>query len=177
MDFDNWTVRQTLVIVLSSEDILVNIEKVVKDSIPSGAVITNIDFEGPEVVIYTRNPSMLVSDADLIKELAKKLRKRVVIRPDAAIIMPEDQAVEMIKQLVPAEAEITDITFDPGISEVIIEAKKPGLAIGKSGSTCVRLLRTFAGRLALSGHPPSPPRLCRVSAQHLPVRAMSASAS
>jgi KH/beta-lactamase-domain protein len=120
---------------LSSEDILKNIESMVNESIPTGAVITNIDFEGPEVVIYTRNPSMLVSDADLIKELAKKLRKRVVIRPDASIIMPEDQAVEIIKRIVPAEAEITDINFDPGISEVIIEARKPGLAIGKSGST------------------------------------------
>jgi len=120
---------------LSSEEILKSIEKVVNETIPSGATITHIDFEGPEVVIYTRNPSLLVSDADLIKDLAKKLRKRVVIRPDSSIIMPEEKAIEKIKELVPKEAEITDITFDPGISEVIIEAKKPGLAIGKSGST------------------------------------------
>jgi len=120
---------------LSSEDILNNIANEIKNSVPNGTIITNIDFEGPEVVIYTRNPSMLVSDADLIKELAKKLRKRVVIRPDSSIIMPEDDAVRKIKELVPRDAEITDISFDPGISEVIIEAKKPGLAIGKSGST------------------------------------------
>jgi len=120
---------------LSSKDILNNIAKEIKKSVPTGTIITNIDFEGPEVVIYTRNPSMLVSDADLIKELAKKLRKRVVIRPDPSIIMPEEDAIKKIKELVPREAEITDIHFDPGISEVIIEAKKPGLAIGKSGST------------------------------------------
>jgi len=120
---------------LSSEDILNNIAKEIKNSVPNGTIITNIDFEGPEVVIYTRNPSMLVSDADLIKELAKKLRKRVVIRPDSSIIMSEDDAVKKIKELVPKDAEITDISFDPGISEVIIEAKKPGLAIGKSGCT------------------------------------------
>jgi len=120
---------------LPSEEILKNIAEVIHKSVPKGAIITKIDFEGPEVVIYTRNPSMLVSDADLIKELAKKLRKRVVIRPDISIIMPEDEAIRKIKELVPKEAEITDITFDPGISEVIIEAKKPGLAIGKSGST------------------------------------------
>ncbi|MHC1604879.1 MAG: beta-CASP ribonuclease aCPSF1 [Candidatus Methanofastidiosia archaeon] len=119
---------------MSSEEILNNIKQVVHDSIPIGAVITHIDFEGPEVVIYTRNPSMLVSDAYLVKDLAKNLRKRVVIRPDATIIMPEEEASRKIKELVPEEAEITDINFDPGISEVIIEAKKPGLVIGKSGN-------------------------------------------
>ncbi|MHC1598270.1 MAG: beta-CASP ribonuclease aCPSF1 [Candidatus Methanofastidiosia archaeon] len=120
---------------MSSEEILKNIKQIVDKSIPPGATITNMDFEGPEVVIYTRNPSMLVSDADLIKDLAKKLRKRVVIRPDVSIITSEEEAVKKIKQIIPDEAEITNINFDPGISEVIIESKKPGLAIGKSGST------------------------------------------
>ncbi len=115
---------------------------------------------------------MLVSDADLIKELAKKLRKRVVIRPDAAIIMPEDQAVEMIKQLVPAEAEITDITFDPGISEVIIEAKKPGLAIGKSGSTLREITKNVRWAPRIVRTPPITSTIVQGIRSTLAVRAM-----
>jgi predicted metal-dependent RNase len=120
---------------LSSEEILKEIKKIVTDTIPPGAVITNIDFEGPEVVIYTRNPGMLVDDGEIVKELAKNLRKRVIVKPDCSVLTTEEEAVQKIKDLVPDEAEITDITFDPSASEVIIEAKKPGLVIGKSGQT------------------------------------------
>ncbi|HRZ19384.1 MAG TPA: beta-CASP ribonuclease aCPSF1, partial [Methanofastidiosum sp.] len=120
---------------MSSEEILKEIKKIVTDTIPPGAVITNIDFEGPEVVIYTRNPGMLVDDGEIVKELAKNLRKRVIVKPDSSVLTTEEEAVQKIKNLVPDEAEITDISFDPSASEVIIEAKKPGLVIGKSGQT------------------------------------------
>ena len=120
---------------MSSEEILKEIKNVVTENIPPGAVITNIDFEGPEVIIYTRNPGMLVDDGEIVKELAKNLRKRIIVKPDSAVLTTEEEAVAKIKNIVPEEAEITDITFDPSASEVIIEAKKPGLVIGKSGQT------------------------------------------
>jgi hypothetical protein len=34
----------------------------------------------------------------------------------------------VVQQVVPKEAEITNVTFDPSLGEVVIEAKKPGLA-------------------------------------------------
>ena len=120
---------------MSSEEILKEIKNVVTENIPPGAVITNIDFEGPEVVIYTRNPGMLVDDGEVVKELAKNLRKRIIVKPDVAVLTTEEEAINKIKNIVPDEAEITDISFDPSASEVIIEAKKPGLVIGKSGQT------------------------------------------
>jgi len=39
-----------------------------------------------------------------------------------------------IQKEVPQEAEISKITFDSNLGEVIIAAKKPGLVIGKAGS-------------------------------------------
>ena len=38
-----------------------------------------------------------------------------------------------IKKLLPKEAGDININFDPQRSQVVIEAEKPGLAIGKSG--------------------------------------------
>ncbi|MGC1119629.1 MAG: beta-CASP ribonuclease aCPSF1 [Candidatus Methanofastidiosia archaeon] len=120
---------------MTSEEVLQNIKEVVNEIIPIGAVVTNVEFEGPDVVIYTRNPGMLIDDSDLIKEMARRLRKRIVIRPDPAVLTDEETATEGIKSVVPEEAQITSISFDHTSYEVIIEARKPGLVIGKSGST------------------------------------------
>ncbi len=105
------------------------------ETTPIGAVVTNVEFEGPDVVIYTRNPGMFIDDSDVIKDLAKTLRKRIVIRPDPSVLTDEETAIEGIKSIVPPEAEITSISFDHTSYEVVIEAKKPGLVIGKSGAT------------------------------------------
>ncbi|MBU7038506.1 MAG: beta-CASP ribonuclease aCPSF1 [Theionarchaea archaeon] len=120
---------------MTSEEILQTIKEVVNETIPIGAVVTNVEFEGPDVVIYTRNPGMLIDDSELIKEMARKLRKRIVIRPDPSVLTDEEAATEGIKSVVPEEAQITSISFDHTSYEVVIEARKPGLVIGKSGST------------------------------------------
>ncbi len=120
---------------MGSEEILQHIKEVVNGTIPIGAVVTTVEFEGPDVVIYSRNPGMLIDDSNLIRDLAKKLRKRILIRPDSSVLTDEETATEGIRSIVPAEGEITSITFDHTSFEVIIEAKKPGLVIGKSGAT------------------------------------------
>ncbi|MBU6998855.1 MAG: beta-CASP ribonuclease aCPSF1 [Theionarchaea archaeon] len=120
---------------MTSEEILQNIKEVVNETIPIGAVVTNVEFEGPDVVIYTRNPGMLIDDSELIKEMARKLRKRIVIRPDPSVLTDEETATEGIRSVVPEEAQITSISFDHTSYEVVIEARKPGLVIGKSGNT------------------------------------------
>ncbi|MHC1625588.1 MAG: beta-CASP ribonuclease aCPSF1, partial [Methermicoccaceae archaeon] len=72
---------------------------------------------------------------NLVKKLAKDIRKRIVIRPDAKLLISPEKAIEIIKEVVPKEASITDFFFDPNTGEVVIEAEKPGIVIGKHGST------------------------------------------
>ena len=117
------------------EDSLTEIKKSVKDNVPPTAMITKVDFEGPEVVLYSKNPSVLAANGDIVKELARIIRKRIVVRPDASVLMNPDDAIVKIKEVVPEDAGITDITFDPTFGEALIEAVKPGLVIGKSGKT------------------------------------------
>jgi len=117
------------------DEILKEIREVIAQMVPPNAKITEIEFEGPELVIYTKNPEVLMKDGDLIRNLAKVLKKRISVRPDPDILIPPEKAEEMIKEIVPPEAEITNISFDPSVGEVIIEAKKPGLVIGKNGET------------------------------------------
>ena len=117
------------------DDILKEIKEIIDQMVPREAKIADVEFEGPELVIYVKNPEVIMQDGDLIKNLAKILKKRISVRPDPEVLLPPERAEEMIKQLVPADAEITNISFDPSVGEVLIEAKKPGLVIGKNGET------------------------------------------
>ncbi|MFQ6088813.1 MAG: beta-CASP ribonuclease aCPSF1 [Candidatus Methanofastidiosia archaeon] len=126
---------------MSSEELLENIKEIVSKNIPPGTSVTNVEFEGPEAVVYTRNPGMMVDDETLLKKLAKTLKKRIVIRPDPEVLVDEKEAIKGIEKIVPKDAEITDFSFDHVLNEVIIEAKKPGLVIGKSGATLREITR------------------------------------
>ncbi|BAA30510.1 651aa long hypothetical protein [Pyrococcus horikoshii OT3] len=117
------------------DQILRDIRAVVNQMVPKEAKITEIEFEGPELVIYVKNPEAIMKDGELIKDLAKVLKKRISVRPDPEVLLPPEEAEKLIFEIVPKEAEITNIAFDPSVGEVLIEAKKPGLVIGKNGET------------------------------------------
>jgi hypothetical protein len=120
---------------MAVQDTLTEIKKAVKDNVPATALITKVDFEGPGVVLYSKNPAELAGDGNIIKDLARIIRKRVIVRPDAAVLTAPEEASTKIKEVVPDDAGITNIQFDPNFGEAIIEAVKPGLVIGKSGKT------------------------------------------
>ena len=107
----------------------------IKELLPAEASITKIDFEGPEIALYTKNPGVFFENENLVAKLASELKKRVNIRTDRTLLKDPIEAKEMIMNIVPADAEIKDIKFNDAFSEVTIEALKPGLVIGKEGST------------------------------------------
>ncbi|MFP4634025.1 MAG: beta-CASP ribonuclease aCPSF1 [Candidatus Aenigmatarchaeota archaeon] len=107
----------------------------VKDGLPSDAMISEVCFEGSDIVLYTKNKDMFKRNGDFIKRLVKKLKKRIELRPDPSIRKDEETAKEKIEDISPEEAGIEEMTFQPGFGKVIIEALKPGLVIGKGGST------------------------------------------
>ncbi len=105
----------------------------INEKVPHGITVTQVEFEGPELVIYTDDPKRFADEADLIKVLARDLRKRIVVRP--TILEDPEKAYNEIKSVVPDTAGITDIFFDADTGEVLIEAEKPGVVIGKNGTT------------------------------------------
>jgi len=112
-----------------------DIQKKLEPVLPAGCTITKAEYEGPDVAIYLKNIEAFYSDPNLIKRIAGVLRKRVLVRSDPSNLTPPDEAVKKIKEIVPQEAGITDIKFSPEFCEVIIDSLKPGLVIGKGGST------------------------------------------
>jgi len=119
---------------MKTRDTLEEIKAAVKQHLPEDAQVTKIDLEGSELVLHSKNPQVLTSDSS-IRELAKVLRKRIIVRPDESVLKSEDYAKKKIHEIVPEEAGIKNIQFDKVFGEVIIEAVKPGVVIGKAGKT------------------------------------------
>ena len=115
------------------EDRLKELKELINRKVPAGIKVSDVEFEGPELVIYTDDPKQFADQADLIRVLARDLRKRIVVRP--TVLEDPERAYDDIKEIVPENAGITDIFFDPDTGEVLIEAEKPGVVIGKNGAT------------------------------------------
>ena len=113
----------------------------ITERLPEKVKLAKVEFEGPEVVIYTKNPEIIKDNGNIIRELAKDTRKRIIIRTDKSVLTPPTETIEKIEEIVPSDAEITDISFDDVTCEVIIESKKPGLVIGKYGTTSREIVK------------------------------------
>jgi uncharacterized protein len=96
--------------------------------------ITEAVFEGANIVLYTNNQNFFRDDEGKVKEIVNQIKKRIELRADQKILTKQDEAEKEIRAIVPEDAEVTNIIFDVQRSTVIIEAKRPGLVIGKQGS-------------------------------------------
>ena len=111
---------------------MADILKEILKELPEGKISEGC-FEGANIVLYTKDKDFFLDNRGLIKEIVDKFKKRVELRPDPSITMDSEKAEKAIKKLISKEAGIANIIFDPHRSRVIIEAEKPGLAIGKQG--------------------------------------------
>jgi len=109
-----------------------DILKEVISDIPTGKVNAAV-FEGANIVLYTKDKKFFLDDKGLVRSIVNKIKKRIELRPDPSVTMDREKAETLIMKLIPEEAKIDQIIFDPQRSIVIIEAEKPGVAIGKQG--------------------------------------------
>ena len=114
---------------------LENLKSTIEQEVPNDVSVTDVKYEGPELVVYTRDPKRFAGDGDLIRRLASKLRKRITVRPDPSALSPPAQAESAVRDVIPDEAGVTSLDFHEDTGEVVIEAQKPGMVIGRRGST------------------------------------------
>jgi len=112
-----------------------NILKELEKNLPRDAQITEVKFEGPEIVLYTKNKEFFRNHEKVIREIVSNLKKRIEVRPDLSITLDMEKTKKLIKQIVPKEAGIQEIYFEPELGKVVIESQKPGMVIGKGGET------------------------------------------
>ena len=116
------------------DDVLREVKGKVRGVIPPSIDVSDVEFEGALVVIYTKHPDKFAKNEELVKQLAKMLQRRIAVRPDPSVITDTDTAERKIKEIIPKDAELTNIYFLPEMGEVTIEVMKPGVAIGKQGA-------------------------------------------
>lgn len=141
---------------MTVEDTLQDIRGQVLSVIPSSINISEIEFEGALVVIYTKNPDKFAENSDIVRKLAKTLQKRIVVRPDPTVLADMDEASERIKHIIPKEAELENIYFDPDVGEVTVEVGKPGMAIGKHGAILNQIKKDIGWTPKIIRTPPIP---------------------
>jgi KH/beta-lactamase-domain protein len=112
-----------------------DIKDTIASEVPNDVSISDVKYEGPELVVYTRDPKKFAGDGDLIRRLASQLRKRITVRPDPDVLSPPREARERVRDIIPEEAGVADLDFHADTGEVVIEAEKPGMVIGRHGST------------------------------------------
>lgn len=95
--------------------------------------VSDACFEGANIVLYTKDKAFFLNDEGLIRSTVQEFKKRIELRPDPSICLPEEKAEKEIRKIMPEDAGISQILFDKERSTVIIEAEKPGIAIGKQG--------------------------------------------
>jgi len=121
---------------------------------PKDAEITRIEFEGPRLAIYVKNVGLLAEQNYVVTEIVNLLHKRIVIRSDQSIRLPEREAEAYIRKIIPLEAEISSINFDPSLGEVVVEAAKPGVAIGKEATVLQQVVKETRWRPRILRAPP-----------------------
>jgi len=143
----------------SSEKDQVDISQHILQNIPPQAEVTRIEYEGPALAVYSKKPEFLVEQSYIIADIVKLIRKRIVVRSDPSIRAKERETERIIKNIVSEEAEITNINFDPSLGEVIIEAKKPGVVIGKNGEVLQEIIKQTHWRPRILRSPPIPSKI------------------
>ena len=126
----------------------------IRSELPPAVQISKLEFEGPFIVVYCRNPEILLYNKEIVKRIAKKYKLRVVIRTDESVRKSQEEATKIIYSIVPPEAEVRNIFFNTLTGQVHIEAKKPGLVIGKNGALREQIILKTGWEPIIKRHPP-----------------------
>ena len=109
------------------------LKEILKD-IPDGKISEAV-YEGANIVLYTKNKKFVFEGISIIKNIVNKIKKRIELRPDPELCIDQEEAEKKIRKIIGDEAAVDQVLFDPQRSVVIIEAEKPGVAIGKQGES------------------------------------------
>jgi uncharacterized protein len=110
-----------------------NIMAVILQSLPHEANLTKIEYEGPCIALYSKNPSYLLQNNQLVLNMVNTIKKRIVIRIDESLRLSQDESTNVIGDTVPKESGITGTFFDAVLGEAVIFARKPWTILREGG--------------------------------------------
>ncbi|HKN06936.1 MAG TPA: beta-CASP ribonuclease aCPSF1 [Thermoplasmata archaeon] len=152
---------------MSFESLIEQTREALREVLPETIEVTDIELEGPHIVVYTKQLDAFLSGGDYLRQVAQRLHRRVVVRSDPATLIDPKEAEKLIRELIPVEAEISQLFFEPETGEVTIEAASPGAAIGRGGSVLNDLKKRIGWVPTVVRTPPIPSKTVEEVRIHL----------
>jgi uncharacterized protein len=152
---------------MSFDGLVDQTREALREVLPEGVEVTDIELEGPHIVLYTKQLDSFLSGGDLLRQIAQRLRRRVLVRTDPSVLMDPKLAEAQIRALIPPEAEINQLFFEPETGEVTVEAANPGAAIGRQGAVLNDLKRKIGWIPTVVRTPPIPSKTVEEVRIHL----------
>ena len=98
-------------------------------NLPEESGLTKIEYEGPRIALYSKNPRYLMQNAQLVSNIVNTIKKRIVIRIDESIRKSEEEANQILHEFIPKEVRILETFFDPALGEATVFVGKPSLLL------------------------------------------------
>jgi len=152
---------------MSFESLIEQTREALREVLPDTIEVSDIELEGPHVVVYTKQLDAFLSGGDYLRQVAQRLHRRVVVRSDPGTLIDPKEAEKAIRALIPPEAEISQLFFEPETGEVTIEAASPGAAIGRGGSVLNDLKKQIGWVPTVVRTPPIPSKTVEEVRIHL----------
>ena len=98
-----------------------NIMAIILKSLPKESGLTKIEYEGPSIALYSKNPRFLIENSQILSNIVNTIRKRVVIRTDESIRKSRKDSTNIIENRFQSfKVEIKGIIFDDALGELTI---------------------------------------------------------
>jgi KH/beta-lactamase-domain protein len=135
-----------------------SVTSTILNHIPAEAEITRVEYEGPRIALYSKNPKFLQQNSYIVSDVVNMVKRRVVVRTDKSIRKDEQATQDLILSSVPPESGVAEIFFDAALGEAIIEASKPLLLTPEKGFNPIEITDKTGWKVRIRKHPhiPSP---------------------
>ena len=78
-----------------------------------------VDLEAGNIAIITTNMRPFTGSDGLIGKIARRIKRKIVLRTPIESMMDADKARNVIQEVIPEEAEITEMYFDACYREAV----------------------------------------------------------
>jgi uncharacterized protein len=133
-----------------------SVTSIILNHIPAEAEITRVEYEGPRIALYSKNPKFLQQNSYIVSDVVNMVKRRVVVRTDRSIRKTEQEAQEIILQSAPPEAGVDKVFFDSALGEAIIEARRPLQLSPEKGFNQIELTDKTGWKLRVRKNPHIP---------------------
>lgn len=95
--------------------------------------VSSVEFEAANIVVYTTDKEFLFNGRNLLRDIVKKFKKRIALRADTSILLPEEETKKKVQEILP-DVTIDKFLFESARSSLTLEVDNVGSAVGQGGS-------------------------------------------